>query len=202
MSDDSLVACHDCDLVHRVVVVPEGGVAKCQRCGSVLYRTKRNSLDRTLALAIAGMVLFVVANTFPFLAFQMKGNVTQTTLATGVRELWKQDYASLAALVTLTAIASPLAQLSLLLYVLVPIKLDRNPWQLARVFRWLRHVQPWSMMEVFMVGILVSLVKLADMATIVPGLALWSFAILIVVLAGATASLDPRIVWARVEIDR
>ncbi len=82
---------------------------------------------------------------------------------------------------------------------LLPLKLGRVPWQLARVFRLLRHIEPWSMMEIFLIGILVSLVKLADMANIIPGLALWSFGVLILVLAAANAALDPRIVWDRVE---
>jgi paraquat-inducible protein A len=119
-----------------------------------------------------------------------------------VTELWAQGKPELAVLVFATAIAAPLLQISLLLYVLVPIRLGRLAWQVPRVFRLLRHVQPWSMMEVFMLGILVSLVKLAGMAEIVPGLALWSFALLIVALAGAVASLDPDVVWSRVEIAR
>jgi len=200
--DAELIACHDCDLLQTSVLLAEGQAARCPRCGGTLDQRKRNSLDRTLALAIASLVLYVVANAFPFISFKMQGNVTQTTLATGVTELWAQGKPELAVLVFFTAIAAPLLQISLLLYVLVPIKLGRLAWQVPRVFRLLRHVQPWSMMEVFMLGILVSLVKLMGMAEVVPGLALWSFALLIVALAGAVASLDPQVVWRRVEIAR
>ena len=98
--------------------------------------------------------------------------------------------------------ASPLVQLTLLLYVLLPVHLGRIPWRMAAAFRWLRHVQPWSMMEVFLVGILVAVTKLVDMATVVPGLALWAFALLILVLAGASASLDPEEVWQRLDARR
>jgi len=197
-----LIACHECDLLHGTVELPPGGVARCSRCGGVLYSEKRNSLDRTLALTLAGLVLYVVANVFPFLSFAMQGNVTVTTLATGVEQLYDQESFGVAALVLFTAILAPAIQLILMLYVLVPIRLGRRPPRLAQAFRLLRRVQPWSMMEIFMLGILVSLVKLAAMAEVVPGLALYSFAMLIVVLAGAVASLDPRIVWRRVEIAR
>jgi len=86
--------------------------------------------------------------------------------------------------------------------VLFPIHLGRIPWQMARAFRLLRHVQPWSMMEVFLVGILVAVTKLVDMASVVPGLALWAFAALIVVLAASMASLDEEAVWERLAESR
>jgi paraquat-inducible protein A len=199
MASANLVACAGCDLLQRLGEIPEGATALCRRCGGVLRRRRRNSIERTLALTLAASVLFVVANSFPFLAFDMRGQVTQTTLLTGVFDLYEQGMWQIAGLVGLTAVAAPLTQLALLLYVLLPAQLGRIPWQMARAFRLLRHVQPWSMMEVFLVGILVAVTKLVDMATVVPGLALWAFALLIVVLAAATASLDPEAVWQHLE---
>lgn len=196
-SRDSLVACHQCDLLHQIRPLPEGGVAECRRCGAVLSRRKRNSLDRTLAFAIAGLILIIVANTFPFLALEDEGLVRTTTLITGVRELYEQNMQGVAVLVFLTSILLPLIHISGLLYVLIPLKLNRLPWKLPLVFRFLRVIQPWGMMEVFMLGILVSMVKLAKMANVVPGVALYSFAVLIFVLAAATASLDAHMVWDR-----
>ncbi len=199
MPGDTLIACHECDLLHRVRPIEDGAVAKCVRCGAVLYRQKRDSLDRSLALTVAGLILYVVANTFPFLAFDMQGQVTQTTLITGVIDLWKQEMTSLAIVVLLTSIVFPGTQLFCLLYVLAPLRLNRVPPYLPQVFRVVLELQPWGMMEVFLLGILVSVVKLAGMANIIPGLAIWSFALLILVLAAAAASLDPRVVWERVE---
>jgi paraquat-inducible protein A len=193
----SLIACHECDLLHRVQPLPEGGAARCVRCGALLYYQKKDSLDRTLALTIAGLVLFIVANTFPFLAMKSGGLVRETTMITGIKGLYLQEMESLALLVLLTSILVPFVQIAGMLYVLVPLKLNRVPRNLALVYRFLRSLQPWAMMEVFMLGILVSYVKLGKMAKIVPGLALYSFVVLIFVLAGAAASLDPRIVWDR-----
>jgi paraquat-inducible protein A len=197
-----LTLCHACDLPSRIGDVPVGGTALCPRCGSVLYKRVGDSLDRTLALALAGLFLFIAANAFPFLALKMQGNVTHTTLSTGVRSLYEQGSPIVASLVLLTTIVAPFLQISSLIFVLAPLRLGlRIPGQ-ARVFRVLRSVQAWSMMEVFIMGVLVSLVKLLDMAKIVPGLALWSFVLLIPVLAAATSSLDAEWVWRRVGLDR
>ena len=189
------VACHGCDQVHRAPQLPPGGAARCSRCGTVLFQEKRDTLDRTLALTIAGILLFVVANTFPFLSFVMQGQATTTTLGTGVVDLWRQGYTSLSVLVAITAIAAPAVHLGTLVWLILPLRLRRRPPLLPHVFRVMRRIQPWSMMEVFLLGILVSVVKLADMADIVPGLALYSFAVLILVLAAANAALDPRAIW-------
>ena len=194
---DSLIACHECDLIHRVKPLPKKGIANCTRCGSVLYRHKPNSIDRTLALSMAGLVLFVLANSFPFLALKMESQVHQTTLVTGIKVLYAQGMQGLAVVVLLTTILAPLAQLLGMFYLLLPLRHNRIPPQFAPIFRFVRGVQPWSMMEVFMVGILVSVVKLAKMAQIVPGIAIFSFFALIVVLTAATVSLDPHEVWHR-----
>jgi paraquat-inducible protein A len=197
-----LVACHDCDLLCRLGDLPEGATASCTRCGGLLRRRRRKSVERTLALTLAASVLFVVANLFPFLSFDMKGRSTQTTLVTGVVDLWKQGVPEISVLVGFTAVFAPLMQLALLLYVLLPVYLGHVPWLMRPMFRLLRRVEPWSMMEVFMVGILVAVTKLVDMATVLPGLALWAFAGLIVVLTGAVSSLDPEAVWERLEVRR
>ena len=193
----SLIACHECDLLHKIQPLPDGGAARCVRCDALLYYQKKDSLDRTLALIVAGLVLFIVANTFPFLAMKSKGLVRETTLITGVKGLYLQGMESLALLVLLTSILIPFVQIAGMLYVLVPLKFNRVPRNLALVYRFIRGLQPWAMMEVFMLGILVSYVKLGKMAKIVPGLAIYSFVVLIFVLAGAAASLDPRIIWDR-----
>ena len=196
---NALIACHECDLIHRVKPLPKKGVANCTRCGSVLYRHKPNSLERTLALSLAGLVLFVLANSFPFLALKMESQLHQTNLISGINALYSQGMQGLAVVVLLTTILAPLAQLLGMLYLLLPLRHDRVPPQFAPIFRLVRGLQPWSMMEVFMLGILVSAVKLAKMAQIVPGIAIYSFFGLIVVLTAATVSLDPHEIWQRWE---
>ncbi len=197
---NSYIACHDCDLLHRRQPLPPGGVAACSRCGTVLYRNRRNSLDRTLAMAVCGLILFIIANLSPFLTLKFEGQTQETNLVTGVMELYRQGMVPIALLVLATGIAFPLLELTGLIYLLLPLKFDRTPWGMAGVFRVIRALQPWGMTEVFLLGILVSIVKLAGMATVIPGAALYAFLALIFVVAATAASLDPDIVWDRVKI--
>ena len=199
MELSSLVACHECDLLHRVASLPHGAAARCTRCGAVLYREKRDSLDRSLALAVAGLILFLLVNAFPLLALKLGGTVKQASLITGVKELYSQGWPELALVVLFTSVVIPVVYLLGMISILFPLKLNRVPSYLPVVFRLVRRLQPWGMMEVFMLGILVSIVKLMKMATIVPGVSLYCFAVLIFIMAGAIASLDPRVVWERLE---
>jgi len=199
MTTGHIMACHDCDLLHRLPAVADGMRASCCRCGAALARPKRNGLERALALAVTGLVLLLLANSFPFLGFKIQGQMRETLLLTGIRQLYMQDMQGVAVLVFITTVLAPLAQLLALVYILLPLKLNRRAPGMFRVFRWLHTIEPWSMMEVFMLGILVSVVKLAKMAQIIPGIAAFCFMALIFVLAACMASLDPHVVWERWE---
>ena len=197
-----IVACHDCDLLNRLPGQSTATIL-CARCGAVLRRAKPNSIERSLALTLCGLILFVLSNSFPFLAMKTGGFVQETTLLTGIHELWKQELYGLATLVLLTCVLVPLAQMTGLLYILAPLHWARGPAPFAaRVFRLVQEVAPWGMMEVFMVGILVALVKLGHMATIIPGVSVFSFGALIFVMAAAFTSLDPPLLWDRLDLRR
>ena len=194
---DAFIACHECDVIHRIKPLAGKGAAHCIRCGAVLYKHKPNSLDRTLAFASAGMILFILANSFPFLGLKIGSQVRDTTLITGIYELYVQGMQVIAILVLFTTVLVPFIQMLCLLYILLPLKFHRLPKGLPRVFRFVNNVGPWGMMEVFMVGILVSLVKLAGMAKIIPGISAYAFLALIFVLAAMTVSLDSHLIWHR-----
>ena len=199
---DSLIACHDCDLIHRIESLPSKGVAHCIRCGAVLHKHKPNSLERTLAFTLSGLILFILANSFPFLGLKIGSQIRETTLITGIHELYVQDMQLIAVLVLLTTVLVPFTQMICILYLLLPLKFNRLPRGLPRVLRFIQSLQPWGMMEVFMVGILVSVVKLAKMAKIIPGISLYSFLALIFVLAAMTVSLDAHLIWQKWEAQR
>lgn len=200
MDPDTYIACHACDMLHRRELLSATSVATCSRCHTVLYRSRENSLDRTLAMAICGLILFVIANTYPFLTLNIEGKMQETTLISGIVELYNEGMPELALLVLLTAIAFPLVELAGLTYLLLPLRYGRLPLGAGSVFRAVRGMQPWGMTEVFLLGILVSIVKLANMASIIPGIALYAFLILIFVVAATAAALNPDIVWERLPI--
>ena len=192
------VACHDCDLLNHL---PDEVTATllCARCGAVLHRHRPNSIDRALALTLSALTLFIVALSFPFLAMKSGGFVQETRLLTGIRELWRQELYGLATLVLLTCVLVPLGQIAGLLYLLAPLKWHLPAPHAIRVFRLLRHLAPWGMLEIFMLGILVALVKLGKMATIVPGISVFAFGLLVLVMAAAISALDPPLLWERLE---
>lgn len=194
-----LIACHECDLIHQLGEIPPGGAARCSRCGSSLYRPKRDSINRTLALTVAGIILYIIANTHPFLGFKIGAQVRETALATGIYTLFQQGMGPLAALVLLTVVLVPAIHLMSMLYILVPLQSNRVPRYLSQVFRMIIFLKPWGMMEVFLLGILVSVVKLVKMATIIPGVALFAFLALIFVLAAMSVTLDDHLVWHRLD---
>jgi paraquat-inducible protein A len=194
-----LIACHECDLVHQLGEVPPGGSARCSRCGSALYRPKRDSINRTLALTLAGLILYLIANTHPFLGFKIGSQIRETTLTTGIYQLYQQGMGPIATLVLLTVVLVPAVHLLSMLYILVPLQSNRVPRYLARVFRMTIFLKPWGMMEVFLLGILVSVVKLAKMATIIPGVALFTFLTLIFVQAAMAVTLDDHLIWQRID---
>jgi len=194
-----LIACHDCDLLHHL---PEHAITTllCSRCGAVLRRQKPATVERSLAWITAALILFILSNSFPFLAIRSSGLAQETILLSGIHELWKQDMHSLAVLVLLTCVLIPLVQMLGLLYILVPLQLGGRPAPSAgSLYRIVQELAPWGMMEVFMVGILVALVKLDHLATIVLGISVFSFAALIFVMAAAFASLDPVLLWDRLD---
>jgi len=194
---ENLCACHECDLLQRKVPLAPGQKACCRRCGALLYHAPEDTLDRTLAFAVAAFILFVAANLFPILGLSIQGKNTETTLLGAILELQRQGMGMVAGLVLFTTVVVPAMELLGLLYVLLPLKLNKKVRGQAAVFRLIQALRPWGMVEVLMLGILVSLVKLAHMANIVPGWSLWLFGVFIFVMAATAASLDSEEIWER-----
>lgn len=199
MRDPSLIACHECDLLQREIILPPDGVACCRRCGGVLYRNKPDSLDRTLALTLGAAVLFILANMFPVVGLDAQGTRISTTLFGTVRTLHDQNMTSVALLVFTTTILMPALDIGAMLYMLLPLRLGLVPKGLTAMYRLVHAVRPWGMVEVFMLGTLVALAKLSHIAAVLPGIALWSFGALMFLVAAAAASFEPRDFWAQAD---
>lgn len=161
-----------------------------------MYRNATDSIGRTLAYTLASVVLFVISNIFPIFAIEIKGNGSTINLAGAVRYLWNEQMQSVSLLVFLTTMLIPAFELITMTYVLLSLKLRRIPAGHAVLMRMLRVVKPWGMVEVFLLGVLVSLVKLTSSFKVIPGIALWSFGGVTLLLAAAAASFSTRDVWA------
>ncbi len=210
MNARALIACLECDALQRVPREPDdspnvssngfpNGSVCCWRCGAQLHRLGRYDLSGPLSLALTALTLLVIANANPIVAFEMRGTSVTTTLWHAVSMLWRDDVQPVAALVFITVFVSPVIQIAVMLYVLLPLQFGRVPPYVELPLRVFRVAQPWGMVEVFILGILISLVKLSHMAHVIPGIALWAFAILVVVFAALSSVFDPVRLWARIE---
>ena len=194
-----LIACPECDCLQREVDVAAGGKAECVRCGAELWRNKPNSLDRTLAFLLGAAMLFLVANAFPIMRLDAQGLETSSTLAGTAWSLHAEGMTSVAVLVLITSIVAPALEVGLMLYLLMPLKFRVLPRGFGVVFRIVNAIEPWGMVEVFMLGALVALVKLRHIATVHPGPALYAMAGFIMLLSAAAASFSARALWSCVD---
>jgi paraquat-inducible protein A len=192
---DHLCACPHCDALHRRPVLRRGEKALCGRCGSVLLRRHRLAPGQMLALAVTALVLFVIANAFPIVDLRVQGLRNSATLWGSVMALWGEGRQLVAVLVCATTQVFPLLDLLCMLALLgAAARRGPRPRWFAPLLRFLQELRPWGMVEVFMLGVVVSLVKLSGMARILPGTALWAFALLTIAMA-FVLSFHPRQLW-------
>jgi paraquat-inducible protein A len=190
-----LLACPQCDLLQKHTHSAAKDKALCRRCGAVVALPRHASIDRPLALALTCAQVFVLANVFPLVSMNVHGDTISTTMPRAVWALHQHHMTELALLVFLTTILAPGIQIATTLTLLVCLLLRRGQRHFARLFRLVQAYRLWEMIDVLMLGILVSLVKLAALATVVPGVALWSFAALLVLLTLSSASINTRDLW-------
>jgi len=194
-----VIACEFCDLLHRPRTLRPGEKAKCSRCGGVLARHSRDPVQGTLALAVAALVLLVLANVFPFLEISLEGQVRENTIATGVISLWGSGFQALAFLIFFTTILAPALRVLGLLYVLFPVSFGWLPPGVRGAVRFQQALVSWAMLDVYMLALLVTLVKTAQMARVELETGAWCFVGLFIVLTLLSASYDRGAVWDRVE---
>ena len=199
IADASLIACQHCDLVQRLPDLAPGASARCPRCDRELWRRREDSLNRTLALTLGAAILYVVANSIPMLGLTVVGRQAATTVLGGALHLWENGPQIVAVLVLFTAIIAPALQILFMLGVVLGALRERPPRWVATLLRHHPTTRTWSMIEVMMLGVLVALIKIADYATVIPGLALFILWALVFLLAGIQSSFDPRDVWQRIQ---
>ena len=201
LSVSDWIACAECDALHQVVELPRGNKAQCFRCGSELYRKVNNSLDKVVAFSLSALAMFVLSHLFPFLSMQMGGRTEQNILISATVELANQGFWELAILVFTTSIFFPFLVIFGMLYVVLPLRLGRQLPASYRIFRYVKSLLPWSLVGVFMLGVLIAIVKLMDLASVIPGPSLFFMAGLLPTMVAASASLDERLVWGHSDID-
>jgi len=196
---NELAGCEECDTVYRRTPLAYGKRAYCVCCGAELYRHTK-PFSTLLALILTAIIVFILANSFPIVKIELQGNTSETTLLGAVWVMFHYDRAFVGVLILITTFIVPLSYLLLLTYVLGTVSvLKRRPTFLVIALRTLFFMRVWGMVEVFLIGILVTLVKLIGMVLVIPEVALWAFAVLSILLVYIT-SIKVSDIWN--EIDR
>ncbi len=192
-----LAICRYCDTVHRRPDVPGRATARCVRCNSPLYRANAD-LGAMLAVTLTATVAFVIANGFPLITMSINGHTTEATLWAAILASYNQELPLVAAALVISLIIAPLIELLLLLWVLVPLRAGARPIGFSLIMRAIRIMRPWRMVEVFLLGVVVAVVKLAGLASVVPGWGCFGIAVMTFALA-SLGSFDTSALWRRAD---
>lgn len=199
MERTNAIACHECDTLQTLPDIPPGGRALCICCGARLAANPRGGLDAPLALTLSALILFFIANYFPLMELELQGRSQSVTFTGAALALTADDKLFLGLAVWATSVLVPGLVIGINLYVLSAARFRLRFPLLRQVLAWVSRLKPWGMLDVFMLGILVAMVKLGDMAEIVIGPGLYAYIPLMLVTVAAGAATEPRLLWKRLE---
>ncbi len=197
----SLVCCHICHLLCRAPVTDDHGAGICPRCGERLHYRKPNSVSRTWALLLAAFIFYIPANVLPIMHTTSMGKTQSDTILSGVIYFIQTGMWPIAMVIFVASVFVPLLKLVILTYLLVSVykKSQWRPRDRTRLYRITEAVGRWSMVDIYVVAILVALVKLQALATVEAGTGALYFAAVVVITMFAAMSFDPRLIWDSIE---
>jgi paraquat-inducible protein A len=193
------IACPDCDLLQHIPALGPGHKAACVRCGRTLVKRPAGSRDLPLALTIATAMALIIAFTLPLMELQVVGRFASTTIPGAAYEMWLQGQLVVSVLVLFCAVIAPAGYVLFMLILLLAARRTPVPHWAAEMLRWVGHLQVWSMLEVVMLGVLVSLTKIAQLAKVDPGIGMYAFGAAILLIPAIMTNIDKRELWRRVE---
>lgn len=190
-----LASCHLC---YKLVPVE---LPQCPRCRTALHLRKNDSIQRTLALWATACLLYIPANMYPIMYTDQLGSETASTIMGGVVLLINLDSIPVAAVIFVFSVVVPSGKLMAIFYLVWTVERHSrlNPRQRAIMYRITELIGKWSMVDVFVVSILVALVHLSGLLVIRPGIAAVSFAGVVIITMLAAESFDPRLIWDNTE---
>lgn len=192
----TVVVCDDCDLLSRAPAAIQPRQAfRCPRCHATLQKAPWGTLETALALTATALLLFILMNANPLMAMQFRGVRKEASLTGSAMEMWDRGMHLVSVLVLLTTVVAPAIQIGAKAYLIYCVGSGRTWMSIGRPLRALLFVRPWSMTEILMLALMVSLVKLQAVAQIILGPALWSCAALVPVMSALTSLLSPGSVW-------
>ncbi len=196
---EQTVGCPECDLLGQVGALEPGERAVCARCGCVLSVCFEDPYTRAWSFSVSALIVLAVAFAFPFLSISAAGVTSSMTLVQTVLYLAQYGADAIAVLVSIFVILVPLVMLIFILVLATALRADRFHPLLMAPTRWLFHLNAWSMVEVFAIGVIVSLVKLAAMAKVTLGPSFWAYLAFTVLFLLAFSAMDRLTVWRDIE---
>ena len=195
----TLVACPLCDCLQNVPALSPGDEVRCARCHHVLHSRPRRRAEVWEALVLTAIVLWILANTTPLMVIAAGGLTSSTTIAGGAMAMWREGEQVTAIVVAFCALAAPGGFLLSLLIVMWGARRPTLSPHLSEVLRWAHYLRVWSLHEVMMVGILVALIKIADVAQVEVGVGLLSVAGLVLLFPLIGLNFDDAELWRRIQ---
>ena len=190
-----LIECRDCGKVQHVAALAPGDRATCLRCDAVLRATRVDPFGLPLALSLTGLILFGLASSMTLMSLSSTGQHTAASLFSGPLGLERYGMKALAIVVVITTVAIPLARVVGMIAVLLALRMPTPPAWTKGVYAIVEHLRPWSMIEIYLLGVFVAYVKLISMAHIDLGPALFALGALTVTMVAADAVVDDHAVW-------
>lgn len=192
---NEIVACSTCGLVQTVPALSGREASICCRCGFTLHKRRPKSCSRTAALALAAFILFFPANIYPIIKTEYWGAHTEMTIWDGVRGLLEEEEYLVGILILTTSIITPALKILSLLF--LSLTAGRPGWKAfkTRLYKLILIVDPWNMLEVYLLAIAVAIAELGKVANVDPGAGVISFAGVVVLTILASLTFDPRVIW-------
>jgi paraquat-inducible protein A len=193
----ALRSCDECTLILDARDAP----TRCPRCGSRLHTRKPASVQRTWALLLAAAIFYIPANVYPIMTFTLLGSGHPDTILSGIQSLFVSGQVPIALLVLFASILVPVLKLLGLglLLISVQCRWSWRPRTRTSLYRLIESIGRWSMLDIFMLVVLVALVQVGSLATVEPGLGSLAFGAVVVLTMLAAKSFDPRLIWDALE---
>ncbi len=176
---DNFIICKKCDTLHQKKLLKIGGVAKCSECGSVLYRRHRNLVDYGLAIGIASLIFFIIANAFPIVNIELRGVHQDISLPSVLLSLFENGFFIVGVFCSLVIFIFPFTVMVIFIWIMWLLKIQRGEREIEKLLIFLARILPWNMTEIFLISIFVALVKLIGYAQIHFGLSLWALIVFV-----------------------
>jgi paraquat-inducible protein A len=194
-----ILACPDCDLLQNIPDLPPGGKARCSRCACTLATRMSEPIDLPLALTVTAAIVFIVANTSPLMSLSAVGRFASTTIIGGAYDMWFLGEGITAVIVAFCALIAPGAYIIFMLMVLLGARRPPAPQWVGELLRGAEFMQNWSMNEVMLLGILVALIKIAELANVEAGIGIYAVGTLVLLFPAIMATFDPDEIWQRIK---